>query len=232
MNVYVFVEVHSHFDDAGETNEAHTTIQVEFYGYDSEGYNYSIELSESEQLSVSVDGETTQIANTAMSSAFDKRLIEYVVDFEQTDAGTEFQLKLDRHGDATLNTAFINLLDDTSFSSTPEANSELAMNEDVTIDWQEDKGRSYRLRLRLRCFSGFSSTTFLPINSTRNIETPFTFSLDQVFTLPQEHNFNTCELHSILNTAAFEDLSSSANFASVVAKVARQQHMVHSITFN
>ena len=229
INIYVFSEVHTHVGDTEHERETHTTIQTEFYGYDKQGYQYIVELAESDQLSVSAAGEAKQIAGAFRPNEEEPSYIEYSVDFDQIEAGTEFRLNLDRSANASSSSVAFYLPEETPFTAMPISGSAISMTDTLTLDWQEAESKGYRLRLRLHCFSEQQSTTFLPDSSTRGAAAPLVFTLSELFTLPVQNDFTRCELHSILHTSKVEDLSSSSQFESSTLKVARQQSIIHLV---
>lgn len=236
INVFVEAQVHTHLGDTPEEDETHTTIQVEFYGYDRDGYTFGIALGEDDQLSIAVDGEERPIPGESSSTSADENFVKYLADFDQTVMGTEFSINIDRASEASLITLPVILLDESPFNATPTTDTSVSMDESIVLEWVENDAYNYRLKLRMRCIESdgntISGSRYLPGHSMTQLSSPLTFTPSDYFTLPTEAEFTQCDLHSILHSSVNQDITDNIGLASAKTRIARQQSIVFSISLD
>jgi hypothetical protein len=227
-------DVHTHLGKQGEPDVTHTTVSVELFTKDVDGYYYNLEVDKTDLLNVEVNGKVTPLRASDYPSKELKMAVIYYEDFEETAANTEFKVALSRNSGADVKSVSVTLLDDTVFSVSPP--DDILFSQLLSLEWEAKEAYKYRLLFELICEGSdgkvsLSSVGF-PNRNVISISSPFTFNPVNFFNQPDPAKMIGCKLHSSLFSIAQQASFGDTPLNSNSVQSTRQHHTEKVITLN
>lgn len=229
LSMFVQADVHTHLGQGNAADETHTTLLVEFYGYDKKGYFYNVELSDEDKLEMQLNGESAAIISDYLPNQNSPYAVQYYQDFDTTAGATEFVVNLDRARDSALISASVILPEESEFSVTPVEET-ITLSDALTVEWTESDAYQYALWFDLVCKNDAKTVrqarVRFPNWSVQTISSPFTFNPANFFSINDASDYSQCELHTSLKTYSDQTPSVETSLNSLEVRAIRQQRNV------
>lgn len=225
--LHIHVEGHEAFGE----EVAHTHVSLELYGYDKDGYSHNLELSGSDQLTVSVDQETTAFVGVPFPSKKNPFFIRYAVEIPGSAPGTELSINFDRQGGSVSHQ--ITLPELTGLEVTPV--DDISVEQNLLVRWAEIEGRESTLTFSYHCDVADQNPleygVTYPNKLAPELKSPFTFHPDAFFSLRSDEEIEACELTTRLWTAETSDRPADTEFMELIIDRARSEAVTHNLVF-
>lgn len=224
-----------HMDLYAQSKDAETEISVYLHVHNSRGYAQFLELTGSDTLSASYEGDASWSADfeaVRLPADHEPMLLYYQDSISGTQAGEEIDLSFLRDG-GNLIDAFVTIVPETDFDVSFDSET-LTPESTLQATWTEVAGIDYTLKFAFSCdttngnTAGFSVR--IPNRTLQTLVSPFDLDINQFD--PPPADASNCQVKVTLFSEEDQSETQNADPDVLYVESVRAQEVVLPITVN